>query len=70
MSPQILKLDVAGSPADWIEFNEAVHYYATAWWRGQSAPKGSSSVGSATVRLSSVRDSRQLDRRDQGRHFR
>jgi len=29
MSPQILKLDVAGSPADWIEINEAVHYYAT-----------------------------------------
>ncbi len=37
MTPQILALDIAGNPFDWISAQEAIHYYAThkvAWELG------------------------------------
>ena len=30
MTPQILALDIAGNPFDWISAQDAIHYYATA----------------------------------------
>ena len=37
MTPQILALDIAGNPFDWISAQDAIHYYATdkvAWELG------------------------------------